>query len=56
MPDQDAVAALDAGKLGHAYLDVFETEPLPADDPLWGRADVSITPPNDTAGPLSVKV
>jgi len=44
MVTKDVVAALDAGQLGHAYLDVFETEPLPADDPLWGRADVSITP------------
>ena len=44
MVTKDVVAALDSGQLGHAYLDVFETEPLPADDPLWGRADVSITP------------
>ena len=44
MVTRDVVAALDAGRLAHAYLDVFETEPLPADDPLWARADVSITP------------
>lgn len=44
MVTADVVAALDSGQLGHAYLDVFETEPLPADDPLWARTDVSITP------------
>lgn len=43
--DEDAlVAALDAGHLGGAWLDVFATEPLPEDHPLWGRDDVLITP------------
>ena len=40
----DVIAALDSGKLGHAYLDVFETEPLPRDDPLWAHPKVTITP------------
>lgn len=40
----DLVRELDSGHLAHAYLDVFDTEPLPASDPLWRQANVSITP------------
>lgn len=41
---RDIVAAIESGVLGGASLDVFETEPLPADDPLWGLENVFITP------------
>ena len=38
------VAALDAGKVGGAGLDVVTTEPLAKDSPLLGRDNVIITP------------
>jgi glyoxylate/hydroxypyruvate reductase A len=40
----DLIAALDSGQLAHAWLDVFDEEPLPASSPLWRHAGVSITP------------
>ena len=38
------VAALASGHLGHATLDVFQSEPLDADHPLWTMPNVLITP------------
>ncbi len=41
----DLTAALQAGELAGAALDVFETEPLPAEHPLWKMGDrVILTP------------
>ncbi|MEO7083430.1 MAG: D-2-hydroxyacid dehydrogenase [Gemmatimonadaceae bacterium] len=43
--DQSAIpVALDNGWLRGAALDVFETEPLPADSPLWDDGRVMISP------------
>ena len=37
------IDALNSGKLRGAGLDVFETEPLPAESPLWDMENVIIT-------------
>ena len=37
------LAALDSKQVGHAALDVFETEPLPAESPFWGHPRVTLT-------------
>ncbi len=44
----DLVESLRAGHLAGAALDVYETEPLPADHPLWDFPNVILTP--HTAG------
>ncbi len=40
------VAALKTGHVRHAYLDVFHTEPLPTESPLWDLPNVLISPHN----------
>ncbi|MCW5941908.1 MAG: D-2-hydroxyacid dehydrogenase [Fimbriimonadaceae bacterium] len=43
--DQHALAeALTTGRLGAAYLDVTDPEPLPAEHPLWAVTNCHITP------------
>jgi phosphoglycerate dehydrogenase-like enzyme len=45
MVDQAALLALlDAGQLAGAALDVFDTEPLPADDPVRSHPKVLLSP------------
>ena len=38
------IAALDAGEIAGAALDVFSQEPLPADSPIWRAKNVTIFP------------
>ncbi len=42
--DTALLAALEAGQVGHATLDVFRTEPLPPDHPYWAHPRVTVTP------------
>ncbi len=44
--EADILSCLDDGTLGAATLDVFRTEPLPADSPFWRHPKVTVTPHN----------
>jgi phosphoglycerate dehydrogenase-like enzyme len=47
----DLVAALRAGEIAGAALDVYELEPLPGDHPLWTMPNVLLTPHMAGHGP-----
>jgi phosphoglycerate dehydrogenase-like enzyme len=47
----DLVAALKAGTIAGAALDVYEQEPLPGEHPLWGLPNVLLTPHMAGYGP-----
>jgi glyoxylate/hydroxypyruvate reductase A len=42
--DEDLIALIDEGKLAGAALDVFRTEPLPAEHPFWAHPKITVTP------------
>jgi glyoxylate/hydroxypyruvate reductase A len=42
--DEDLIALLDSGHLAGAALDVFRTEPLPAEHPFWRHPKIAVTP------------
>lgn len=42
--DADLLAALDAGRLDHAVLDVFHTEPLPPGHAFWSHPRITVLP------------
>lgn len=42
--EQDLLALLDEGHLSGATLDVFRTEPLPAEHPFWRHPAITVTP------------
>ncbi|WP_171130809.1 MULTISPECIES: glyoxylate/hydroxypyruvate reductase A [unclassified Ruegeria] len=56
--DEALLAALDAGQIGHATLDVFRVEPLPADHPFWAHPNVTVTPhiASETRPPTAAQV
>ncbi len=42
--EEDLLAAVDDGHLSGAMLDVFQTEPLPANHPFWNHPRITVTP------------
>lgn len=52
----DLLAALDSGHLAGAILDVFEHEPLSAENPLWHHPNIVVTPHIASHADLNVVV
>lgn len=44
LEEQDLLDSLASAQLASATLDVFRTEPLPADHPFWSHPDILVTP------------
>ena len=42
--EEDLIHLIDSGHLAGATLDVFRTEPLPADHPFWQHPKITVTP------------
>ncbi|MCY1226365.1 Glyoxylate/hydroxypyruvate reductase A [compost metagenome] len=42
--EEDLLAAVQSGQVGGATLDVFRTEPLPAEHPFWQEPRITVTP------------
>jgi glyoxylate/hydroxypyruvate reductase A len=42
--EEDLLKEIDSGKIEHATLDVFSTEPLPLTHPFWMNPHINITP------------
>jgi len=56
--DAALLAALDSGQIGHATLDVFRVEPLPANHAYWAHPSVTVTPhiASETRAPSASRV
>jgi phosphoglycerate dehydrogenase-like enzyme len=52
--EAELIRSLESGHLRFAVLDVFETEPLPQESPLWSMENVIVTP--HMSGPDDVPV
>ncbi|MDO4203861.1 MAG: D-2-hydroxyacid dehydrogenase [Selenomonadaceae bacterium] len=50
--DDDLAAALKEGIIAGASLDVFRTEPLPQDNPLWDAPNLIVTPHDAAMSPM----
>jgi len=42
--EEDLITLIDSGHLSGATLDVFRTEPLPAEHPFWRHPQITVTP------------